>query len=380
MCNFSVNAETGEAEIESDYFYNNLTQAEQLIYKEILNSKGGILGKKAGEISISFPSGLGITDYLSERSVKEKLNYSISAALSSLIADHPELYWVGEYSSSCSVGRNGLAYVVKSVNIKLKADGSWENTSEKYSRLIDTAMNFEVKGSTAYEKVKYIHDTLCAMISYPDSSQRADYDSTAYNALVAPHLAVCGGYAGAFKLICALNGIECVSVFGESVKSQYIFGFIQKGETTYHQWNYVKMDDGKWYGIDLTWDDQGEGKILYDYFLSGSETRAPSFGNEKFSESHIEKGSIYGSDYSLSYPKISESAYVPSVEASGRIGDVNSDGTVTLADAKAVLSFLSGRRQLSEIEASSADVNKDGRITVVDAKRILQYLAGIKEL
>ena len=62
------------------------------------------------------------------------------------------------------------------------------------------------------------------------------------------------GYAKAVKLVCGELGIPCVLVRSET-----------------HMWNNVQMDDGLWYNLDLTWDDEGE-ELSYDYFLIGSET------------------------------------------------------------------------------------------------------------
>ena len=39
-----------------------------------------------------------------------------------------------------------------------------------------------------------------------------------------------------------------------------------------HMWNNIKMDDGDWYNLDLTWDDANDNRISYSYFLVGSRT------------------------------------------------------------------------------------------------------------
>ena len=38
-----------------------------------------------------------------------------------------------------------------------------------------------------------------------------------------------------------------------------------------HMWNNIKMDDGDWYNLDLTWDDTGDAGS-HSYFLVGSQT------------------------------------------------------------------------------------------------------------
>ena len=58
-------------------------------------------------------------------------------------------------------------------------------------------------------------------------------------------------------------------------------------------WNAVKMDDGKWYGLDATWDDQSS--IIYNYFLKpasgfSDHTAQPKKG---LVYPHIEQHRIY---------------------------------------------------------------------------------------
>ena len=82
-------------------------------------------------------------------------------------------------------------------------------------------------------------------------------------ALVEPGV-VCEGYAKAFKIICDKINIPCVVVFGN----------YDETEDAAHMWNYVQMEDGIWYAIDVTWDDvDGEDgrEIKYQYFIKGSK-------------------------------------------------------------------------------------------------------------
>jgi len=66
---------------------------------------------------------------------------------------------------------------------------------------------------------------------------------------------VCEGYAKAFHLLCDLsdfeNDIVCVNVSGDAGGA--------------HMWNIVKMEDGKNYLVDVTWNDSSPGR----YFLKG---------------------------------------------------------------------------------------------------------------
>lgn len=129
--------------------------------------------------------------------------------------------------------------------------------------------------SNRYNFVKDVHDYLCDTITYPalDSEYYVADCHDAYGALVNKY-AVCQGYAEAFKLICDINNIPCV----------YISGVTDGGGG--HAWNAVQMDDGKWYLIDATWNDQGS-YLFYDFFLCGLDSYDTYFGGKKFSVSHI---------------------------------------------------------------------------------------------
>jgi hypothetical protein len=84
-------------------------------------------------------------------------------------------------------------------------------------------------------------------------------------------------------------------------------------QTEAHMWNYVEMEDGEWYAVDTTWDDQTEKKsqkIYYDFFLVGSETVDEYFGKYEFAESHVSNGNWSGnSTYVFQYPVINSEAY-----------------------------------------------------------------------
>lgn len=383
MLSISASAEY-EKENNSIYFYNKLASYEQTIYDAILESRAGLDSRQKGVIEIKFDSKNTLEGFNGVDALHKDITNSTIAAMSSFIEDHPEFFWVGNFSYSFKTRKNGLANYLSSLTLTLNSPYSWLETEATYNEIMDAARAFKVSGSTTYEKVKSIHDGLCKMLTYADE----EYFSlpktfSVEGALLPPHNCVCEGYAESFKLICELNNIECISVVGLSAQPQYILGIFQLGNPGAHKWNYVKMDDGKWYGIDVTWDDQPN-KIYYDFFLSGSNTVAKSFGEETFSSNHMPTGKIFEADYQLKYPTLSKTAYSapstqPEVEKN-KLGDTNLDGKVTVVDAKWILQAVAGSRSLNSNQKGNADVNKDGKITVVDAKWILQAVAGNRTL
>ncbi|MGB8451587.1 MAG: transglutaminase domain-containing protein [Anaerocolumna sp.] len=108
---------------------------------------------------------------------------------------------------------------------------------------------------TDYQKVKAIHDYIIKKTSYDQTLEK----HSAYNALI-DNAAVCDGYSLAAYRLFTQAGLS----------SRIVTGKANGGS---HSWNIVKVD-GKWYNIDLTWDDPitntGESMLTYDYFLKSS--------------------------------------------------------------------------------------------------------------
>lgn len=84
--------------------------------------------------------------------------------------------------------------------------------------------------------------------------------------------------------------------------------------------------------------------------------------------------------YDLCRVKMETKAFKPKANECAGLGDVNSSGAVTVADAKLVLQYVAGVKALTPDQKLVADVNADGKITVVDAKWILQSVAGMRKL
>ncbi len=132
------------------------------------------------------------------------------------------------------------------------------------TRWINSALaSYQIDTTSRYTTVKSIHDVVCNALTY---SERAltERDYSLYNAVKGDHTVVCEGYAKMFKALCDLYNVPCVIVLGQAKESN-------TAESVNHMYNYVQMNDGKWYMVDATWDDQDEGTV-YTYFLAGSNT------------------------------------------------------------------------------------------------------------
>ena len=102
-----------------------------------------------------------------------------------------------------------------------------------------------LSGSTA-DKIKTVHDRIAK-----DNAYVLNVDG-AYNCLV-NHKSDCDGYTAAFKICMDILGIPCKAY----ATSDHIFNLVQV--------------DGKWYVVDVTYDDQTPSGFIYTrYFLTGS--------------------------------------------------------------------------------------------------------------
>ncbi len=242
--------------------------------------------------------------------------------------DHPEVFWINNtnrcYSfSSTSGGVSTYYYFYPLMWVKMDSAGRITDTYDRrkscFSGLwspesgieeqIDTlqsnvgAILSGAPSGTRYDKVRYFDNWLTMHNGYNTDLDHGPWDMReATNALQGndgPSGPVCESYALAFKVLCDRVDIPCVVVTGAN-----------------HAWNFVQMEDGKWYAVDVTWDDPsgGSGKISgyenTNWLLVGAYSQIHS--GKTFLEEHpAENHSFSGADgASLSNgPRLSSTAY-----------------------------------------------------------------------
>lgn len=258
-------------------------------------------------------------------------------AINSVTFDMPEICWLDMSYFGISVGTDttvtrGSLTGKYTITIKtltftprlLPVFDSVSDAAEYVKKLNAAVEEFPVSGKSRYEQLKSIHDYITEFTYYDTD---ADFAPSAIGALLEPGV-VCEGYSKSFKLICDRLGIPCILVFGnynDETKSA-------------HMWNYVQMENGKWYAVDVTWDDLDDERIRkYDYFLKGSES---------FNKNHTPEE--YYNITKLNYPEFSVEDYDPNDMHITDIlnykqGDVNRDGNVNIADLVYCQSTIVGR-------------------------------------
>ena len=284
---------TTDSEDYKKYFYNQLNSNAKSIYSQIVNNFDLL---KAGDKTIDFSNDTADADT------------NFQTAWDALMLDNPEIFFINtnnitlqsksdrkiwektpKYSYKL-MPKQAKKYYMDKWQTQDEVDGAIKEVDEKAKDIIANA-----KGSR-YDKVKYIHDYIVDNAEY-DNSDRTN-NGNIYGLLIEKN-AVCEGYAKAFQYLLDLLDIPNIIVYGEGVNSN--------NQSEFHSWNYVQMDNGKWYAVDTTWDDPiiiGNGRITEDikheYFLKGSN----SFFNK-----HKESNDVSGTGQNFKYIEISKTDY-----------------------------------------------------------------------
>lgn len=308
-------------------FYNQLNDNQKQIYSDFILA--GV--SETFEIDCQY-SAEGSTVTVANENLKAIMAKEIAEALTAAVEDNPYYYWVNgfgySYSYSSSRLSNGFKVTPTGITIKINLDlNSYTDFADVETKLLQLAEAVEatpVNGITRYEKVKSIHDYIYNINEYPEvqgyfSNGNPYYGPMAHQptGVFLKGLAVCEGYAESFKLLCDREGIPCITVLGT-------------GNGGAHKWNYVKMEDGKWYLVDATWNDQSD-TVYYDHFLIGANTITPHFSvSDPDSEVHIPGGTMYDDVTPLQYPPLATDHY-------GKVMLNYDAGEVTVEDSMNVI-------------------------------------------
>ncbi len=263
------------------YYYKN-TEGKQIYSSYSMLSK---LEREYYDTIVNLPIGtlsFQIT-YSPNLTAEEFASIDFTKIMNAICLDHPEIFYYNGYSCGRSYYPSTGAVASVTYNIVPKKHGqtnvaiySSSNIHEYYEALKTAFESVEVNTSNRYNFVKDVHDYLCNNVTYVN-----DYASChdVYGTLVNKE-AVCQGYAETMKMFCNYYKIPCVCITGTAGGGG-------------HMWNAIQMDDGKWYLLDITWDDQDAYGIYTDFFLVGLNTSDIYFTGNPFSTSHVSDGSAY---------------------------------------------------------------------------------------
>jgi transglutaminase-like putative cysteine protease len=117
----------------------------------------------------------------------------------------------------------------------------------------------ELKGKNDYETVKNVHDYLIDRYDYDTNTSNVNHtDIEGFR----DGVMVCSGYGLASYYLLNSAGVKTRVITG--------YGGSAAGGGENHLWNIVCVD-GKWYNMDVTWDDCGGQRKIYKYFLKSDD-------------------------------------------------------------------------------------------------------------
>lgn len=284
------------------YYYEQLDDDGKIIYKALEENMDNL---KSGNYIIEF--GTKFNKLLNSNGGKEKLNISFQSAWNAFTYDYPNIFYIDVTKLILTTKTTTIAGFSKH-RVTLSKDNYENYFPDEISSDIEVRQKLNyieniknnvisgIKNLSKYEQIKYVHNWVIDNIEY-DTSHKGKNTHDIYGALYEKKV-VCEGYARTLKYFLDGLGIENILVSGTATNSN--------GLTESHAWNYVKLE-GKWYGIDVTWDDpiiKGGGhltdKLRYRYFLKGSN---------EFSKNHVEDGYISKNSIKFKLPVLEKYEY-----------------------------------------------------------------------
>lgn len=144
----------------------------------------------------------------------------------------------------------------------------YEVVSQKVQKFALRSVD-RMKTFDPYQRARNIHDSMLKHVIYGDLD--ADDSHNVIGAILKKK-AVCESIAKAYKLLCDVNQIPCIVVFGYGTSTDGInWGDVDSDTLDdNHAWNYVRLGN-HWYSVDVTYDlgisDYPQDKTFrYDYF------------------------------------------------------------------------------------------------------------------
>lgn len=296
---YGQNVSKSDYKYNNKYYYNYLNDYSKVIYDAIVDNLDKLrTGNETIEIDYDFNA------LLNNDNGEELLKGYYNDAINAVNLDVPDLFYlefrkvnlVTEKTTSLFSTKYKL-YISPRDNENYFTKGFDSSTQVEIAiSQIEVAKN-QIKTSltgTDYNKIRVLHDWIINYMEYDSSSSNK---ATVYGGLIEKK-GVCESYSRIYKNILDEIGIENILVTGTATNST--------GTTEDHMWNYVKLN-GKWYAVDLTWDDPiivGGGianeEIKHKYFLKGSQ---------EFLKNHTEKYTISDSGRNFPLPKIEVTNY-----------------------------------------------------------------------
>lgn len=294
----------------SRYFKDQLTEFQKKVYEAIDD-----------EIASTETTGV-VEDIFLDNLFDYSLPYlalrnGVVRAYTAYKEENPDCWWISGISWDINYGPD--SDFVQDITLRLSIPSDYTTSDlDAISQEImlsakQIAADIEAKASSAYEKLKSIHDYFIKKLTYVN--QELDNENV-YGSILEDE-AQCRGYSQAFSLIAQILNLDVIKVSGYTSE---VF------DNEKHGWNYAQINH-QWYVIDVTYDDLNQtstSSIAYNYFLIGSNTIVnPSLEFTYAEKRDIDKHFYYSFIDPFDFPELSETAYtegLPTVESGGACG------------------------------------------------------------
>ncbi|MDO5702920.1 MAG: hypothetical protein Q4G47_06170 [Lachnospiraceae bacterium] len=197
----------------------------------------------------------GITDLRSEFTVRAGGSEEIKSAITAIMVDHPEFFWLDGSASMNGFTTFGIWQVKLDFNMDAADIPTVREAIENRALQYELALSPDAGD---YEKVKAAYEFIIDITDYvADSPQNQNIQSVFINGM-----SVCAGYGRALQYLLGRVGVWCAYIEGTT-------GTEAEG----HAWNLVNID-GVYAYVDPSWGDPTYGEdetdaarlaIIYDY-------------------------------------------------------------------------------------------------------------------
>ena len=313
-------------------FYQALASADMTQHT---SSENGLSVPAETEYTFSFArNGGNFSDELSSNgaeayeAVREEIALDVQKAIDAFKRDcQSSAYWIWgtSYGWSISGSKTSSTWTCRIKEISFWVSPYYEGILNERAAVESalaqavSAVQERAEDTRRYALIKAIHDYTAELVTYGNAGQVIPYEHTVTGGLLDTyqHTGVCESYAKVVKLLCDRFSIPCVLMTGGS--STASDGSI----VVDHMWNMVQMENGQWYLVDATWDDQASG-VYTTYFLAGSESAG--FNGKTVGQDHMAVGDFTGVGYEpFALPTLSADAYSADVEKEKPLTEIQLD-------------------------------------------------------
>lgn len=208
--------ELEEGLVSQKYYFNQLSEEEQIVYEEILQ---------------------GVRDHVKEIYLHSEDAERTNALFQSVLKDFPEIFWCGGASKTTAYSGSQTYTVLEPVYLYE------EEECARRQAEIDAAADECLAGisdeASDYEKILYVYEYIVNTVDY---DMEASDNQNIYS-VFAGKRSVCAGYSKAAQYLLERLGLFCTYVTGTAGEARQP-----------HAWNLVQCN-GDYYHVDVTWGD-----------------------------------------------------------------------------------------------------------------------------